>query len=694
MGANIRTYARSFAGGEITPEMFGRLDDVRFQTGLATCRNFVVLPHGPVANRPGFEFVREVKDSSKQVRLLPFVFSATQTVVIEMGEGYFRFHSQGGTVLDGGVPYEIANPYSEDDLFEIKFVQSADVLTLVHPSYAVRELRRLGATNWQLATPTFGAGIAAPGGLNVVATTAGASYLRNYAYVVTSVQDGAESAASAPDTASNNLDATDTYNTVSWSAVAGADEYRVYRQAGGLYYLIAVTTSLSVIDDNLPYNGGITPPTASDPFSGSNYPGAVTYFEQRKVFAGSNAQPQNVWTTRTGSETNFDYAIPPVDTDSIQFRIAAREYNQIVHLVPLQDMIILTQAGEWRLTSASGGALTPDTYAIRPQSYVGAGHATPITTGSNLIFADVGGHVREMAYLEQAGGYLTGDISIRAPHLFDSYDIVDTAVTKNPYPILWFVSTSGRLLGLTYIPEQQVAGWHWHDTGVSEDEDGNVVTQHYFESVAAVREPGMDALYVVVRREINGSSVRYIERMHTREFDEGADAFFVDAGVWYEGAAIDEVTGGLEHLEGETVSILADGAVCPPQVVIDGGLPEALPAEASKIVIGLPILADLKTLPFAAEMQGMGQGRPKNVNEVWLRVFRSSGVFAGPSIAKLTEFKQRTTEPYGSPPSLKTDEISLKVSPSWGNDGQLVVRQSDPLPLTVLSMSLEMSVAG
>lgn len=161
--ANIRTLQRSFAGGEVTPELFGRIDDAKYQSGLAKCLNFITKPQGPAENRPGFAFVREVKDSTKKVRLLSFTYSTTQTMVIEMGAGYFRFHTMGATLLDGGVPYEVANPYTEADLFDIHYVQSADVLTLVHPNYAPRELRRLGATNWQLQTITFGASIAAPG---------------------------------------------------------------------------------------------------------------------------------------------------------------------------------------------------------------------------------------------------------------------------------------------------------------------------------------------------------------------------------------------------------------------------------------------------------------------------------------------------------------------------------------------------
>ena len=93
-----RTFNQAFAGGEISPEMFGRISDTKFQTGAAKMRNFIAKPQGPAENRPGFAFVKEVKDSTKAVRLMSFTFSTVQTMVIEMGNTYFRFHTQGATL--------------------------------------------------------------------------------------------------------------------------------------------------------------------------------------------------------------------------------------------------------------------------------------------------------------------------------------------------------------------------------------------------------------------------------------------------------------------------------------------------------------------------------------------------------------------------------------------------------------------
>jgi hypothetical protein len=781
--AAIRTNARSFAGGEITPEMWGRIDDSKFQTGLATCRNFEILPHGPARNRAGFAFVRATKHSgAKKSRAIPFTFSTTQTMVLEFGEGYIRFHTQGATLLSGGVPYEVATPYLEADLFDLHYVQSADVLTIVHPNYAPRELRRLGATNWTLTAVNFASALAAPTGLAATSTprtdnpgtpavqryvvtavgadgldesppssqaigaaiavfgatnanplevslVAGSSKLAegqsvaiagvvgmtqlNGAFVVASytAQNGLtppkitlKTAAGAivdstawgaytsggtitPTGTANNLFDTGAHDDLTWAAVAGAARYNVYQFSSGLYGYIGQTTDTSFRvgggGDVVAPDISKTPPITDAPFgSAGNYPGAVSYFEQRRWFAGTTNAPQTIWGTKSGTESNMNYSLPVRDDDRIKLRVQAREANTIRHLVPLQQLMALTSAAEWRLASMSSEALTPSSTGVKPQSYVGANNAQPLIVNNNLIFAAArGGHMRELAYNWQASGYVTGDLSLRAPHLFDGLDIVDMALVKSPHPVVWCVSSGGKLLGLTYVPEQNIGAWHRHDTALGA-----------FESVAAVAEGSEDVLYAIVRRTINGSTVRYVERMAPRRFASAADAFIVDAGLSYSGAAATTFT-GLGHLEGCTVSILADGAVMPQAVVSGGSVTISQPA--STVQIGLPITADIETLPMAAQIDGsFGQGRQKNANRVWLRVYESSGIFAGPSFDRLAEAKQRSTEPYGSAPDLKTVELSIAVPPSWGDSGRVCIRQKDPLPLTVLSISLEVSIGG
>ena len=773
---NVRTLQRSFAGGEMSPEMFGRIDDVKYQTGAATMKNFTATPQGPAENRAGFAFVREVKDSTKRTRLIPFTYSTTQTMVIELSPGFIRFHTQGGTLLSGGVPYEIANPYAEADIFDIHYVQSADVMTLVHPNYAPRELRRLGATNWTLTTINFGSPIAAPTGVTATryipaSSSTNADTYETMSYVVTAItaDEIGESVSSSVASVTNNIFVTGATNTISWSAVTGASRYRVYKLLGGLYGYIGSTTGTSIVDNNIAPDLSVTPPIYDNEFvSTGNYPGAVSYFEQRRCFAGTINEPQKIWMTKSGTESNLSYGLPIRDDDRIEFRVAAREANTIRHIVPLTQLLLLTGSAEWRVSSLNSDEITPTTISVRPQSYIGASNVQPVIINNALVYCGArGGHVRELGYNWQASGFITNDLSIRSAHLFDNYEISDMAFAKAPIQMVWFVSTSGMLLGLTYTPEQQVGAWHKHDT------DG------VFESCTVVAEGNEDRLYVVVKRTINGQTKRYVERMASRHFDSIEGAFFVDSGATYDGTNTSATTvtvsggttwgpsdvltitastaiftypgtgdvndaivltdsagkkyrltirsttsttvatarvdvtlptalrntatslysfarntiSGLTWLEGKTVSILADGAVQPQKVVTSGAI--TIDRASSIIHIGLPYESDLQSLPLAMGIDnGMGQGRYKNVNKAWLRVFQSSGIFIGPDANNLVEAKQRTTEPYGSPPALKTEEIQIMLTPSWLDSGQVFVRQSDPLPLSIVGMTLEVAVGG
>lgn len=690
---NTKNLIRSFAAGEITPELFGRVDLDQFQTGLALCRNFITLPHGPAVNRAGTAFVLATKNSATRSRMIPFTFSITQTMALEFGVNYIRFHTNGQTLLtaDGTAVYEVATPYAEADLFDLHYVQSADVMTIVHQNYPPMELRRLGASNWTLTTISFVSSMLPPTAVTGIAThgTTGTPNYVDYLYCLTALSStGEESLVSPTVTLNNDLTLAGYTNTVTWdpSPSTSVARYNLYRKYQGLFAFIGQTEASdarSFVDNNIVPDTATTPPELTNPFTGpNNFPGAVSYEQQRRVFASTITLPQTMWMTRTGTESNLSASTPSRDTDALVFRIAAREANTIRHIVPLSELVLLTSSAEWAVTANGSAtqALTPSTLSVQPQGYTGSSNVVPVTVSNSLLYAmALGGHIGEMTFNYYAGGYITQDISLMAPHLFDFFTIVDMAYAKAPYPIVWCVSSNGTLLGLTYSPANKVSAWHHHDT------DGA------FESVCVVTEGSESVLYTIVNRKINGTQVRYVERMHSRQVEVLTDSFFVDCGVLATGSALTSVS-GLNHIEGKTVSILADGAVQPQRTVTNGTV--ALQQPASIVAVGLPIIADLQTLPFSFQAQAYGQGALKNVNRVWLRVHNSSSIFAGPTLDELIQYKQRTTEPYGSPPAMITGVIELDLSPGWDDDGSVYIRQSDPLPLIVASMMIEASIGG
>ena len=742
-----RTLLRSFAGGEITPELYGRIDLSKYQTGLAKCLNFRVLPHGPAQRRPGFKFINQCKDSTRQVRLIPFAFSADQTVVLEVGHQYIRFHPNGQTLLEanktivsivagvvtvtahgwatgdwvyiGGrfflatvtgantftvtglrgeaaTPsgttaarvYTLTTPYSAStiNLLELHYAQNSDVLTLVHPTYPAKELKRLGATNWTLTDISFAPSATVPTGVSATATVAVATNLTAQHYKVTAVaaDNVTESLASADATCNNNLTLAGNYNTISWSAVAGASRYNVYKQRGGSYGYIGHTTTLSLVDDNVTADTLKTPPEDIYKLNTGvgDYPSAVTYHEQRRFFAGTNNEPQNIWATRNGTESNLTSSLPSQDDDGLEFRIASRQQNAIRHLVPLSDMLALTVGAEFRIFADSAPNITPTSLSIKPQGYSGANNVQPVvTSGSVLYVQSQGARLREAAYNWQQNAFASIDISIMAPHLFNGFTLVDMTYTRAPVQEVWCVRSDGAALCMTYVPEQQVYGWSQH------------TTQGSIEAVCTVSEGSEDVLYAVMKRSIGGADYRYIERLQTRIFVDQADGFYVDSGLTYDSTPATTLT-GLWHLEGLTVQILADGAVHPDRTVTGGSV--TLEAAASTVHIGLGYTSDLQTLPLALEgAPASGQGVLKNVNSVRARVTQSALFSAGPNFNRLTEYPDRqVSDPFDTPPALRTAELRMTVAPSWNSDAALCVRVSQPVPLTVMTMVLDVATGG
>jgi hypothetical protein len=404
------------------------------------------------------------------------------------------------------------------------------------------------------------------------------------------------------------------------------------------------------------------------------FPSSVAYFEQRRVFGGSLTRRQRVRMTASATESDMSYSLPTVDSDRILFDVAAREAGAIRHVVPLSHLMILSGSTEFRVTPINDDAITPESISVRPQSFVGANKAQPVIASNVGVFAaNRGGHVRQMGFSQDVISYLEGDLSLRATHLFNGLTISQMTYSKAPNPVLWFVSSSGKLLGLTYVPEESIEAWHQH------------VTDGTFEACASVAEGDEDHLYVIVKRNINGVDVRYIERMADYEVPALADAFFVDAGATYDGAATITLS-GLDHLEGEAVTVLADGVVVSGLTVSAGAI--ILPTTASKIQVGLPFTARAETLPVTLALAAGGRGRTKNVNAVWVYVEESGRFTLGPLGGRLVPSKAPAAG------ALLTDSVDVNIPGSWSPHGQVAIEQSIPLPLTLVSVAYHVATGS
>jgi hypothetical protein len=570
--------------------------------------------------------------------------------------------------------YQIATPYAAAQLREIKFTQSADVMYLAHPSHAPRSLSRTGHTSWTLAALTFGPSLASPTGLGVSGGTAGSGTQ----YQITAVADETLEESLPASTSSGNVPTSGSPITLSWSAVAGAGKYNVYKKGAGLYGFIGSTDGTSFADDNIAPDETDTPPGSRTVFDGAGaYPGAVGLHEQRLGFGATDNDPQKSWLSNSAEYLNFNVSTPSKDSDAVTFTIAARQVNKIEHYVSLSDLLILTSGAVWKVNGGDEIAVTPSNVNVKPQSYRGCSPLPPLLVDDSVLYVVRGQRqVRDLQYRLEIDGYSGNELSVLARHLFDRSSgsrIEEWALAERPYGIVWCVLADGTMAGLTYLKEHDVWAWHTHST------DGEVV------SVASVVEgeaDDVDAVYLAVKRTIGGQDRYYIERMKERDFSTVEDCFFVDCGLTYNGADATEIS-GLDHLEGKTVAILADGGVRPQQVVTGGRI--TLSPAAGKVHIGLPYEAVIETMPIQFA-EGQVAGRKKRASNLLARVINTREFRAGSSTESTLETKLRADEAWGEPTRLLSDEIKIYIDPAWERDTTIVIVQDNPLPLTVLSL--------
>jgi hypothetical protein len=411
----------------------------------------------------------------------------------------------------------------------------------------------------------------------------------------------------------------------------------------------------------------------------------VTFIEQRLAFASTSSDPQAVWLSQSANYENFSVSSPAKASDAVTFRIRARQVNEIRSMISVRGLLLLTSGSEWIVTGGStADAISPSAIKLDNQGYRGAAKVQPIVVGNTVLFAQrLGGVVRDFSYDYTQDSYVGKDLTILARHLFKGREISAWDYAQAPDSVVWVVLDDGALVSLTYMKEQDVWAWTRHESGPGNDA--------FFEDVTVIEENGEDVPYFIVRRTVNGTRKRYIERLHSRAFDAVEDAFFVDCGLTYQGPPAATIT-GLGHLEGQAVVALADGNVVRNLTVSGGSV--RLQNAASKIHIGLPVTAAIETLDLdVGQVQGLGtvQGRTKSVSEVTFRVENTRGIFTGPQDGErdsnvLVEYKQRRNENWNEAISLYTGDLTITPYWDWNTSGAMWVKQFDPLPMTILSI--------
>ena len=733
--SEIRT---NFTAGELSTLINSRTQFQRYFNGSEILENWVVLAQGPIFRRKGFRFIEEVKDSTKKTRIIPFEFSTVQTYAIELGAGYLRFFSAQGQVLDSGSNIlEISNPYSENELFDIKFVQDSDVIYMAHPNHPIQKLIRVASNDFTL---------------NPVDLVKGPYIDEN----IISTDEVRLTGGVWTEGSTLTLTASGGHTPFTSDHVGGL--WKVRSGTGIAHVKITGFTSSTVVtvvaQNDVPqslHNTASFNWSEGEFSNARGFAGAITFHEQRMVLAGSIYAPQKVWF----SKSNADYENFEVGTnadDPFLITIASQRGDPIRWLFSDQALFVGTAGSIFRIISSRNSpALAPDDIDAKRQISYGCSSIQPELVGQSPIYMQKNNKTARLITFDiDSDKYKAVDITIDSDHITDG-GITSFEYQQIPLSSLWTVRTDGQIARLTLEQDQQVQAW------------SRYVTQGNFESVAIVSDAeDNDEIYTIVKRTINGVVKRFVEVQEPNYEVDNLNRFYVDSGLTYNGTqsstitisgntftadsstfesgdigkeihqligkgrakitgftdsqnvtvsiietfssatllpnewaiAIKNIT-GLGHLEGETVTINSDGATVPNKTVSSGAI--EIDNAGSIIHVGLSYSSKQKNMPIESlalsGIIGTSQHKVKRIDSVVIRFDKTLG-------GKIIDFNNNETpitarslvDNMNEVPDLNSGDEEIILGTGWDRLGQIEIIQDGPQPMTIKSITYKVTI--
>lgn len=741
--------------GVWSPLLYGRADLARYASAALDSVNVIPLVLGGVTRRPGTLDMAGTQDNAA-AQLGRFVFNEDQAYILEWTPGWLRFVERGAFISVAGVPYKIASPYQADHLSAIRAAQSADVVYLACRGLRPHKLSRYGRSNWTLSPivfrdgpyrdpwPTMPSATLSGSTLSFSAGVANADWVgqcirlridgiwywvRVTAYTSpTAVTVATEAGADTPpiagpggDTVVDSVHTDGTNGTsltlpVSWAPLPGPSSVSVHADTqhltGGVHYTLDADNITLLFDPPLPTGTAISvvnlslatrPPALATgliaewraPAWGGDrgWPEVVALFEQRTWWAGSPAEPLSIWASVIGDYETFSPTEPDakvLDDNGLYLIAADQEVAQIRWLMPGQVLAMGTAGGEYAVRASDlGEALTAANANIRPETSEGSAPVEPLRIDDGVAFVARGGRgLHLLSYDADAEGMAAPDLAQLADHLVRA-GVVQLAWCRRPWRLIWCLLADGNLASLTHAPRDQVTAWARHR-----------ITDAKVLSIASVPEPGGDALYLVTERTPpgGGASVRRVERMADR-WEPEADELDATRAQYLDGArtlvTVDAVTavGGLDHLNGRVVAILADGATQPARMVVGGVL--TLDSPARTIHVGLRVRWIHETLDIdQGGPIGTGQARIKSITGLSVRVHATVAadirVIVDDVPSRPTPMPLRQAEnPMDSAPRLISRWVNIDLPSSLGRSLRVRMEGETPLPATMLALAMQ-----
>jgi len=637
----IREIKTTFTAGEVSADLLGRGDLRAYDNGALALRNVFINPTGGVKRRSGLSYIDTAAGDG---RLIAFEFNIAQTYLLAVTDQQIAIYA-GGTLED-----TITAPWTSAEIKQLVWTQSADTLLLTHPDVSPRQLTRQSDGTWVLEEWSF-------------FEEQGIRFQPYYKFAGSGV----------------TLSPDSTGGTVTFTASedvfkAGHETTRL--RFRGYEFEITDFDSPTVItadmigrideDGNLDTTLPDTDSAidwAEQAFSAvRGYPGTVAFHQDRLVIGGSRDLPNRMWFSKSGDLFNFDLG-EGLDDESIEFAILSDQVNAIRGIFSGRHLQVFTSGAEWMVT---GDPLTPTSVQVKRQTRIGSvidRYIPPVNVdGATLYIARNKKEVYEFLYTDLEAAYVSTDLALLSRHVVQQPMDQDYDQGKR---LLFVVREDGKFATLTVYRSEQVSAWTLHET------DGKV---------RAISVVG-DSIYVLVER----GGAYMIE-----EFDE---SHYLDSALSGEAGTPTASWSGLDHLEGKTVSIIADGIVQTPQEVIGGSITLAEPA--SSVTVGLPYTHIVEPLP-PSEIGAAGGSRKIRLIEGIFRLRETAAlrldIGRGPSDIALRQIGEDPILDELLP--LVSEDIKIRAL-GWQQDGQKPlwkIEQSTPLPFQLLSVTTELKV--
>jgi hypothetical protein len=749
--AKVSPLQSKFTGGEFSPLMYGRVDLERYREALATCENFIPVLQGGLTRRPGSIYVAEVKDSSKSTRLVEFEFSTTQAYILEFGENYIRFYKDYGQILSG-TAYEVVTTYAEADLFQLKFTQSADVLYITHPSYPPKKLTRTGHTAWTLTTIDFLDGpylpinststtITPSGTSGSVTLTASAALFAstdvgrlirikhtNWAWLkVTAYTDTTHVTATVMGSAPTVASSSALWRLGLWSATTGypaaccfhedrlcfigstASPQRIDGSKSGDYENMAPTAFDGVVADDNAISFGLN---ANDVNVGrwitSEEKGLLAgtvagEWVVKPSSAGEALSPTNVSAKQVTFYGSADITPVQAGKSTLFVTRTGRKIREMTYFFDVDGFRCpdLSQTSE----HITGTGITQVAYQKEPQSILWAvradGQLLGMTYERSLDSLEVGWHRHILGGESDAAGTAAKVESVAVIPSPDGtredvWLIVRRRINGSTKRFIEYLSPLFEDTveqedaffvdcGLTYDSPVTV-------TGITKANPAVVTAaSHGFSNGDTVRFDevlGMDEVngltFVVANKTANTFE---LQRPSGTNYNSTSNTAYVSGG---EVRKLVSTISGLDHLEGQEVAILGDGAVQPAKTVASGAITLATRAAVVHVGLNYESRAQLLRIENGAT-DGTALGKTRRIHRVGFLLHRSLGLSIGTDFDTLKSIPFRTgRDDMSAAVPLFSGVLAEPIPAGYDFENQVAWEQNQPLPCTVLAVMPQM----